>query len=95
MSRKILYVDMDNKDERKFVKENSALITSLRKALNRARIDLTKEGKQSIDSEFKAIDDRLAKANEPFTLLEDAQKEANHHECEKRLADIRAIRCQN
>ena len=86
-----LYVDMDNKDERKFVKENSALITGLRKALNRARIDLTKEGKQSIDSEFKAIDDRLAKANEPFTLLEDAHKEKRAKELSAEKAAVQAI----
>lgn len=66
-----LYVDMENLPERKFVKEHAADIKGLRAKLNRARIDLTKQSKLDIDAEFSAIDTRLAKANEPFTLLMD------------------------
>jgi hypothetical protein len=67
-----LYVDMKEAEQRKFVKDNGQAITGLRKSLNTSRIALTKKAKLDIDKEFKSIDDRLAKANEPFTLLIDA-----------------------
>lgn len=70
-----LYVDMDNKDERKYVKDKAVDINNLLKKLDRARIDKSKEYKQSVELEAKSIKERLEKANEPFTLLIDEYKE--------------------
>ena len=67
-----LYVDMDNKDERKYVKDSASLINDMLKRLDRARIDKSKKYKQSVESEAKAIRERLQAANEPFTALIDA-----------------------
>jgi hypothetical protein len=67
-----LYVDMDNKDERKYVKDSAALINGLLKKLERARIDKSKDYKARVESEAKAIRERLQAANEPFTALIDA-----------------------
>jgi len=69
-----LYVDMDNAPERKYVKDKAELINGIRKKLNRARIDLAKSYKVSVESEFKSLDELLAKANEPFDLLIDEHK---------------------
>jgi colicin import membrane protein len=70
-----LYVDMDNKDERKYVKDKAVDINNLLKKLDRARIDKSKEYKQSVELEAKSIRERLEKANKPFTLLIDEHKE--------------------
>jgi glucan-binding YG repeat protein len=67
-----LYVDMDNKDERKYVKDSAALISGMLKKLDRARIDKAKDYKARVESEAKSIRERLQAANEPFTALIDA-----------------------
>lgn len=67
-----LYVDMDNKDERKYVKDSAALISGMLKKLERARIDKSKDYKARVESEAKSIRERLQAANEPFTALIDA-----------------------
>lgn len=72
---KNLYVDMDNPDERRYVKENAALINGLLKKLDRARIDKTKAYKQSVEAEAADIKARLQEANKPFTLLIDQHTE--------------------
>lgn len=69
-----LYVEMEDKEQRKFVKDHAAGITSLLKKLDRARIDKTKSSKLEIDAEFKVIKERLEQANKPFTLLIDEYK---------------------
>lgn len=69
-----LYCDMNNKDERKFVKDKAALIKGIREKLNRARIDKTREFREQVEAEAKSIDDRLAVANRPFTKLIDDHK---------------------
>lgn len=69
-----LYVDMNVAEERKYVKENAALINDLLKTLDRARIDKAKAYKASVESEAKAIRERLEAANLPFTMLIDAHK---------------------
>jgi hypothetical protein len=69
-----LYVDMNDKEQRRFVKKQAEEINSILKKLNRARIDKTKAAKDSIDDEFNAIVASLSKSNEPFTLLIDEYK---------------------
>lgn len=69
-----LYVDMNDKEQRKFVKGQADDINSILKKLDRARIDKTKESKKSIDDEFYKIVESLNKSNLPFTLLIDEYK---------------------
>ena len=69
-----LYVDMNNADERRFIKGHAEEITGILKKLDRARIDKTKASKKSIDEEFNAISESLKESNKPFTLLVDAYK---------------------
>ena len=82
-----LFVDMDNKDERKYVKDNAALIIGLLKKLDRARIDKIREYKNQVESEAADIQHRLEVANNPFTLLLDEHKAKRA----KILADKKAI----
>ena len=70
-----LYCDMDNKEERKFVKDNSKNIEDIRKKVERARIDKTKNYKVKVEAEAKSIDSRLVAANKPFISLIDEHKE--------------------
>ena len=64
-----LYVDMDDKDQRIYVKDQAATITKLIKKINRARIDKSAEFKSNITAEADHVIGRLEKANERFTLL--------------------------
>jgi len=82
-----LYVDMDNLEERKYVKDNAALISGLLKKLDRARIDKSREYKNSVEAEASDIKSRLEEANKPFTLLLDEHKAKRA----KILADQKAI----
>ena len=82
-----LYVDMDNKEERKYVKDKAVLISSLLKTLDRARIDKSKDYKILVESEAANIKGRLEDANKPFTLLIDEHKEKRA----KELAKIKEI----
>jgi len=82
-----LYVDMDNDDERRYIKDNAALIAGLLKKLDRARIDKSREYKNSVDAEAGYIISRLEEANKPFTLLLDEHKAKRA----KILADEKAI----
>jgi len=66
-----LYVDMDNKEERKFVKDQASYVNDLLKKLDRKRIDLAKDYKKRVEEEAKEIRSRLEKANSPFTALID------------------------
>ncbi len=70
-----LYVDMDQAEQRKYVKDKATLITGMLKKLDRSRIDKTKEYKNSVETEAKEIKQRLEFANRPFTLLIDEHKE--------------------
>jgi len=81
-----LYVDMDDKEQRKFVKDKSSLIGDLLKKLERARIDKSKEFKSQVESEAKEIKERLEAANKPFSALIDEYKEKRA----KILADKKA-----
>ena len=66
-----LYVDMSDKDQRKFVKEQASFVNDLLKKLDRKRIDLSKDYKAKVEAEAKEIKSRLEKANSPFTALID------------------------
>ncbi len=66
-----LYVDMEDADQRRYVKDKAENIKLIRKALNTARIKKVKDYTSDVSSEFNEIDSILAKANEPFTLLID------------------------
>lgn len=66
-----LYVDMNDKEQRKYVKDGAANINGILKRLDRARIDKAKQSKFEIESEAARIRTRLEAANEPFTLLID------------------------
>lgn len=80
-----LYCDLEIDEERKFVKEQLKGIEDLRKKLNRARIDLSKNYKVEVEKEAATIDARLVAANKPFTeLLEEYQI--------KRTAQLAAIK---
>ncbi len=66
-----LYVDMEDKEQRKFVKDQASTISDLLKKLDRKRIDLSKDYKIKVEAEAKEIKARLEKANSPFTALID------------------------
>lgn len=66
-----LYVDMADKEQRKFVKDQASFVTDLLKKLDRKRIDLSKQYKSQVEAEAKEIKLRLEKANSPFTALID------------------------
>ena len=66
-----LYVDMADKEQRKFVKDQASFVNGLLKKLDRKRIDLSKEYKDKVEAEAKEIKLRLEKANSPFTALID------------------------
>lgn len=70
-----LYVEMNNKEERKFVKDSAALINNILKKLERARIDKNVERKSEVELEAKSIKERLDVANKPLIDLIDAHKE--------------------
>ena len=64
-----LYVDMADKEQRKFVKDQASFVNDLLKKLDRKRIDLSKQYKSKVEAEAKEIKLRLEKANSPFTAL--------------------------
>lgn len=64
-----LYVDMSDKEQRKFVKDQASFVNDLLKKLDRKRIDLSKQYKSQVEAEAKEIKLRLEKANSPFTAL--------------------------
>ena len=66
-----LYVDMADKEQRKFVKDQASFVNDLLKKLDRKRIDLSKQYKAQVEAEAKEIKLRLEKANGPFTALID------------------------
>ncbi len=69
-----LYVDMNETEQRKYVKEKADSINQLLKKLDRARIDLSKNYKSQVEKEAADIKERLEIANLPFTLLIDEHK---------------------
>ena len=82
-----LHVDMDDKEQRKFVKDKASLISGLLKKLERARIDKSKDYKAIVEKEANRIKEVLEVANKPFSILIDKHKEKRA----KELADQKAI----
>lgn len=82
-----LHVDMENKDERKFVKDKASLVSGMLKKLDRARIDESASYKLKVEAEALDIKERLEIINLPFTLLIDKHKA----ERAKILAEEKAI----
>ena len=66
-----LYVDMDNAPERKYVKDKASLIGTLKKKVDRVRIDAAKSYKLEVESQAAKIHERLDEANAPFQVLID------------------------
>ncbi len=81
-----LYVDMENKEERKFVKDKAYDIQQLLKQVDRKRIDESKNYKSKVETEAAAIKLRLEDANAPFMIL------INQHKAERAsiLAEAKA-----
>jgi len=86
-----LYVDMKELEQRKYVKEKESEILGIRKALNASRIRKVKDYTATVKAEFDAIDARLAKANEPFSLLHDEHKAERANVLAKEKADREAV----
>jgi len=66
-----LYVDMNNAPERKYVKDKAALIGTIKKKVERVRVDAAKAYKIEVEKQAAAIHERLDGANEPFQALID------------------------
>jgi len=86
-----LYVDMEDKKQRKYVKDSAALITGLLKKVERARIDKSKEYKINVEAEAKEITARLEAANSPFSSLIEIHNEKRKSILaeEKRVAEAK------
>jgi hypothetical protein len=69
-----LFCDMDNEDERRYVKEKASLISNLLKKLDRARIEKARNYKAGVEKEAGEIRQRLEGANLHYTLLIDEHK---------------------
>jgi hypothetical protein len=69
-----IYVDMNEPEQRKYVKEKAELINGLLKKVDRKRIDAAKEYKQAVEKEAASLVEDLKIANLPFTLLIDEYK---------------------
>lgn len=91
-----LYVDMNNAEERKYVKDKASLVNNLLKRLDRARIDKSKAYKVRIEDEAARIKERLIEVNRPFTLLIDEYKIERQKvlDAEKAKRDAEALKVQ-
>ena len=69
-----LYVDMNEPEQRKYVKEKADGINQLIKAVDKKRIAESKRYKVEVEAEAADITERLQIANLPFTLLIDEHK---------------------
>jgi hypothetical protein len=69
-----LYVDMNDKDSRKYIKDQAILISNLIKKIETKRIKEIKRYRITVDLEAKSIITRLKIANQPYDLLIDAHK---------------------
>ena len=66
-----LYVDMEDAPQRKYVKDKAALVQTLKKKVDRVRIDAAKTYKLEVESQAAAIHERLDTANAAFQILID------------------------
>jgi hypothetical protein len=81
-----LYVEMDQPEQRKFVKEQAAHIIGVLKKLDRVRIDKSRDYKVQVEAEAGLIKARLEGANKPFTDLIDEYKIVRENELAKQKA---------
>jgi hypothetical protein len=81
-----LHVEMENSEERKFVKGKASLIAGILKKLDRARIDKSKEYKLAVEEEAAKIKSRLLGANKPFQDLIDDYKALRAKQLEEEKA---------
>jgi hypothetical protein len=81
-----LYVEMDQPEQRKFVKEQAAHIFGVLKKLDRVRIDKSRDYKVQVEAEAGLIKARLEGANKPFTNLIDEYKIVREKELAKQKA---------
>jgi hypothetical protein len=81
-----LYVEMDQPEQRKFVKDQAAHIIGILKKLDRVRIDKSRDYKIKVEDEAGLIKARLEAANKPFTLLIDEYKLVREKEIAKKKA---------
>lgn len=65
-------IDMNNKDDRAFIKGEASDVKKLIDKINRKRIDVKKEYGNKVETEAKYIIDRLSGAASEFTVLIDA-----------------------
>jgi colicin import membrane protein len=66
-----LYVDMEDAKQRKYVKDKASDIETIKKKVERARIDKSREYKVAVEKEAASILEDLTIANLPFALLID------------------------
>jgi hypothetical protein len=81
-----LYVEMDQPEQRKFVKDSASHISVLIKKIDRFRIDHKRDHNVQVDSEAALITARLECANKPFTLLIDEYKLVREKQISKQKA---------
>lgn len=91
-----LYVEMDDKKQRKYVKDQAATIKALLKGGDVKRKAINKENTTQVNGLWSGIESRLKKANEPFTLLIDEWDvlRAKILADEKAVTDARELRLQ-
>tara|TARA_R110001583_G_scaffold109400_2_gene258150 strand:+ start:19442 stop:20128 length:687 start_codon:yes stop_codon:yes gene_type:complete len=70
-----LWVDMNEKEQRKIIKDDASHINDLLKKLDRKRIDLSKSYKVEVEKQAASIKVRLENANKHNTLLIDEYNE--------------------
>ena len=86
-----LYVDMNEAEQRKYVKEKADHINQLLKKVDRKRIDVAKEFKAAVEKEAASIKEDLEIANLPFTLLIDEHKAERKKILDAEKARVKAI----
>ena len=91
-----LHVDMDEPEQRKYVKAKAAIINDILKRIERAEIDLPKGYRKLVKDEAAPIKKRLMDANTPFTLLLDEynKKRKAELDAEKAIKDAEALAIQ-
>lgn len=69
-----LWLDMDDKEQRKFAKEQHKNVNDVLKRINRVRIDAKKAYGADIDAQAKELTERINKSAKPLMELVEAHK---------------------